>query len=349
MCPDVLCSDACSDACAEAVRPRSRDTLKRKRKVKTKTASKARQKPLIIKVAGDLPTHVHLTKQHLRAALKAAGYPMTEPWLNQVQEARESLRKLRLKARQQRVVRRLGHCPDWYTDSGGDSRCLRDVVGGIKQARTRVRLPHGAPQDRLECMRHERIEKALRSALRVGVNDKLRIELVEDAAEVGMKTVAAVDWNAYRGRSKGLAMNYRVWHVRVHRQWMTRVQKPGLATIDRRFVLDAVPVVRAVSTHDGGDDASDRSPEGQGQPQPAAAPAKVIGYRVVAAAQPGASHDVEVSVGHVIADDQGQVRLLSVKDLLMSIASTPRSVGAEGRRAVEQMRRASPDYTAAGG
>lgn len=189
------------------------------------------------------------TKTAARAALKAAGLKQT--LADDLLTVTAELTAARETAGRARIARRLGYWPIngrrlWT--GGTDPRKIlwRDPATGApgyRAGRLPVRLPVGAPADRLADARQRAVLDVYRSTYRApdAPHGEITVTLTTDPAAVGITQTQHADWGMYAKSYKhpGTVTNTT---ITVPDQWRGRVLYRGLATVDGMMTLDAAPL-----------------------------------------------------------------------------------------------------------
>lgn len=176
----------------------------------------------------EIPADTTITQKSVREVLRDAD--LVQARAQDVLALVNQWHELRGQANRLRIARRLGHVPDRPIPSRS-----------ITSPNTRT-IPLA---QRLERRRLRAIKDHYHRTIRTGQHDELRIRWASDAADVGVAQQARTDWGVYRGSYRGWACKYWITTLTMPRQWISRVERHGLAVLGGMLTLDAEPVAGA--------------------------------------------------------------------------------------------------------
>jgi len=154
-------------------------------------------------------------------------------------DAVESVSSAMASARKMRNCRRaaehLGRAVDFITQVKAPSHYA--MPGSAK-------LPKGLMASRLDIRRKTLVLAAYHACYRAPESDHGTeyVSLTASPEKVSVSQVQSKDWNLYRGKFKGWAATITTTTITVPTDWLTRVRKHGIATLDGMMTLDAAPM-----------------------------------------------------------------------------------------------------------
>jgi len=177
----------------------------------------------LIRIAEGIPKR---TKKACIAALRAAGLPGRNEYVEW-------------------MLNRLALHDEWH-----DDRHLRHAqkrapeiraLPAPKRLRPPAVLPKGLVTERLNELRTSSVIKAAKGAMRWGAagGSSFYVRFCQSGEPASYEVDISYNWDTYRGAFKGWRATEDNHHIRVHTQWLTRVERKGLTLLDGLFTLDA--------------------------------------------------------------------------------------------------------------
>jgi hypothetical protein len=109
-----------------------------------------------------------------------------------------------------------------------------------------VLLPTGNPSERLAKLRRTQVIETAKSMFRYGAagGTSFAVHVPVTPVEVNYEVTISHNWDTYRGSFKGWRANEDNHSIRVGPQWMTKIQRAGLANLSGLMTLDATLIAR---------------------------------------------------------------------------------------------------------
>lgn len=180
----------------------------------------------LIQIAQGIPKR---TKKACVEALRAAGLPGRNEyaeWMLNRLSRHEHWHKVRHLRRAQRRIANLERLP------------------ASKRSRVPVLLPQGDLKQRLNALRTAAVIAAAKGSMRWGAagGSCFSIRFCHPEEPASYEVTITHNWDTYSGAFKGWRANEDTHHIKVPSQWLTRVERKGLAHLDGLLTLDAAHV-----------------------------------------------------------------------------------------------------------
>lgn len=169
------------------------------------------------------------TKKAIRTAIREAGLPGRDEYVEAVLNNREEHETQRKNRQKRRNIAHTGKA--WPTRAR-------------KASQQPVVLPAGTPASRLVEYRRRQVEDVAFSLFRSGAagGTTFTVKLTDAWENVGYTVSIGANWDTYRGRFKEWRANEDHHEVTLPVRWMTRILRSNLAELDGLMTLDACEI-----------------------------------------------------------------------------------------------------------